>query len=156
MGDGYHFETLKAAILARSRATEWPVARLEWKLVDISMADEPETCACGHYPIRELCLLNNRITGQHLEVGNVCVKRFLGLDYGLVFQGLKRIADDDTKALNAAATAFFYERGVISEWEYKFQQSTLRKRQLSLKQEATRQSINARVLAAVRSRGLAR
>jgi hypothetical protein len=44
MGDGYNFQQLKAAILALSRATDWEVAKKEWRLVEISEADEPETC----------------------------------------------------------------------------------------------------------------
>ena len=42
MGDGYNFQQLKAAILALSRATDWEVAKKEWRLVEISEADEPE------------------------------------------------------------------------------------------------------------------
>lgn len=52
MADGYNFQQLKAAILVRSKATDWEVAKKEWKLVEISEADEPETCLCGHYPAR--------------------------------------------------------------------------------------------------------
>jgi hypothetical protein len=46
MGDGYNFEQLKGAILKLSRATDWDVAKMKWRLVEIS--DEPETCLCGH------------------------------------------------------------------------------------------------------------
>jgi hypothetical protein len=78
MGDGYNFEQLKTAILSLSRATGWEVAKKEWRLVDISEADEPESCLCGHYPIIELCTIANATTGNSVDVGNVCVKRFLG------------------------------------------------------------------------------
>jgi hypothetical protein len=47
MGDGFNFQQLKA-----SRATDWEVAKSEWRLVEISEVDEPETCLCGHYPKR--------------------------------------------------------------------------------------------------------
>ena len=62
MGDGYNFQQLKAAILALSRATDWEVAKKEWRLVEISEADEPETCLCGHFPIIELCTISNATT----------------------------------------------------------------------------------------------
>jgi len=44
MGDGYNFQQLKAAILALSRASDWEVAKKEWRLVEIS-ADSDEA---GH------------------------------------------------------------------------------------------------------------
>jgi hypothetical protein len=72
----------------------------------------------------------------------------------LIFQSLKRVRADRDKAIGPDATAFFYERGVINDWEYKFQQSTMRMRNLSERQLATRRSINEKVLAAVRRRGL--
>jgi len=55
MGDDYKFEELKREILARSRATDWELAKKEWRLVAISEADEPERCLCSHFPIIELC-----------------------------------------------------------------------------------------------------
>jgi hypothetical protein len=154
MTDGYNFQQLKAAILELSRATDWEVAKREWRLVEISEADEPETCLCGHYPIIELCCILNATTGKSVDVGNVCVKRFLGFRSDLIFKSLKRIRADLDKAIGADATAFFHERGVINDWEYQFQQSTMRKRNLSERQLATRRSINQKVIAAVRRRGL--
>jgi hypothetical protein len=154
MGDVYNFEQLKTAILALSRATSWEVAEKDWRLVDISEADEPETCLCGHYPIIELCTIANATTGKSVDVGNVCVKRFLGFRSDLIFQSLKRIRADRDKSIGPDAAAFFHERGVINAWEYEFQQSTMRKRNLSERQLATRRQINERVLAAVRRRGL--
>jgi hypothetical protein len=98
---------------------------------EISEADEPETCLCGHFPIVELCTIANATTGNTVDVGNVCVKRFLGFRSDLIFQSLKRIRSDGDKAIGPDATALFYERGVINDWEYQFQQSTMRKRNLS-------------------------
>jgi hypothetical protein len=155
MGDGYNFEQLKTAILALSRATDWETAKKEWRLVDISEADEPERCLCGHYPIIELCTIANATTGNAVDVGNVCVKRFLGFRSDLIFQSLKRIRADLDKSLGPDATAFFNQRGVINDWEYQFLQSTLRKRDLSDRQLLTRRKINEKVLASVRRRGLA-
>ncbi|CAH1648210.1 hypothetical protein [Chelatococcus asaccharovorans] len=154
MADGYNFQQLKAAILALSRATDWEVAKKEWRLVEISEADEPETCLCDHFPIIELCTISNATTGKSVDVGNVCVKRFLGFRSDLIFQSLKRVRADPDTAIGPDATAFFHERGVINDWEYHFQQSTMRKRNLSHRQLATRRSINQKVIAAVGRRGL--
>jgi hypothetical protein len=154
MGDGYNFQQLKSEILALSRARDWEVAKKEWKLVAVSEADEPETCLCGHYPIIELCTITNSLTGNSVDVGNVCVKRFLGLRSDLIFQSIKRIRKDLDKSLGTDATAFFHERGVINNWEYQFQQNTMRKRVLSEAQARTRRSINSKVLNAIKRRGL--
>jgi hypothetical protein len=92
--------------------------------------------------------------GAPVDVGNVCVKRFLGFRSDLIFQSLKRIRADRDKSIGPDAAAFFHERGVINGWEYQFQQSTMRKRNLSERQLATRRLINEKVVAAVRRRGL--
>jgi hypothetical protein len=91
MGDGYNFQQLKAAILALSRATDWEVAKKEWRLFEISEADESETCLCGHFPIIELCTIAMPQPGSRSDVGNVCVKRFLGFRSDLIFHSLKRV-----------------------------------------------------------------
>lgn len=154
MGDGYNFEELKREILARSRATDWELAKKEWRLIAISEADEPERCLCSHFPIIELCNISNRITGVTVDVGNVCVKRFLGFRSDLIFASLKRIRKDIQASVGADATAFFYDQGIINDWEYRFQQSTMRKRNLSEAQMATRMRINQKIIASIGRRGI--
>ncbi|MBO9421665.1 MULTISPECIES: hypothetical protein [Stappiaceae] len=154
MGDGYNFAQLKKAILAMSRATDWEVAKKEWKLVGISEASEPETCLCGHFPIVELCTISNNTTERTVDVGNVCVKRFLGFRSDLIFASLKRIRKDITKSVGSDATAFFYQSGIINDWEYGFQQNTMRKRNLSPAQLATRRKINEKIIASIGRRGI--
>ena len=109
MADGYNFQKLKAVILDLSKASDWEVAKKEWRLIEISEADEPETCPYGHFPIKELCEISNGVTGRTIEVGNVCVKRFLGFRTDLIFQSVKRIRKDLNKSVGADAAAYFYE-----------------------------------------------
>lgn len=154
MSDGYNFEQLKKHILPLSSASVWDVARKEWSLTGIHEADEPESCPCGHFPIMEICTIHNRVTGQTTEVGNICVKRFLGLRSDLIFAGVKRIRKNPDKSLNTDAIAFFHERGLLNAWEYGFCQSTMRLRGLSPAQLAKRRDINQKVLAAIKQRGL--
>ncbi|MBN8245147.1 hypothetical protein JF546_19195 [Nitratireductor aquimarinus] len=154
MSDGYNFQQLKIEILARSRATDWETAKAEWKLVGIGEAEECETCLCGHFPIIELCTIANQVTGETTDVGNVCVKRFLGFRSDLIFASIKRIRTDPDKSIGAEAAVFFHERGIINAWEYKFQQSNHRKRNLTAKQLATRRKINQKVLASIARRGI--
>ena len=152
MGDGYNFHHLQREILARSRATDWETAKREWYLLSISEADDPETCLCSHFPIIELCTIANRITGIQVDVGNVCVKRFLGFRSDLIFASIKRIRSDVTRSIGAEAAVLFHERGIINAWEYGIQQNTRAKRNLSGKQMETRMSINRKILASLKRR----
>jgi len=153
MGDGYNLLQLKAHVLPLSNAGSWDVAVKEWSLVGIHEADEPEACPCGHFPIIEICCIHNRVTGHSTEVGNICVKRFLGLRSDLIFTAIKRIRKDADKSLNADAIAFFYERQVLNEWEYNFCQNTMRLRSLTSAQLGKRRDINHKVLTAIGKRG---
>ena len=153
MGEGFNFRQLKVHILAMSQATDWEVARKEWGLVGIHDVDEPETCLCGHFPIIEICHIHNRVTGHSTDVGNQCVKRFLGLRSDLIFTAIKRVRRDPTKPLNADAISYFNERGLLNAWEYGFLQNTLHKRKLSTAQMETRLRINQKIMIAVKKRG---
>jgi hypothetical protein len=64
---------LTTEIIARSVATTWDAAKLEWSLLEVYEAEEPETCLCGHFPIIELCVLSNRRNQAEATVGNCCV-----------------------------------------------------------------------------------
>ena len=154
MADGYNFKQLKLAILPLSQSEDWEAARKEWALHSIIEADEPETCLCGHFPIKEICSIKNRLSGNSAEVGNICVKRFLGLRSDLIFTALKRVRIHPDKSMNAEAAIFFHSVGVLNDWEYMFTTDTLRKRDLSVKQTNMRVKINAKVLAAVERRGI--
>jgi hypothetical protein len=133
---------LTEAIIARSVAKTWDAAKLEWKLHGIYFDDEPQTCLCGHFPIIEICTILNQHNGQFADVGNCCVKKFLGLPSDKIFQAIKRIQKDDTKSLNAEAIQHAHERGWINEWERDFYLNTMRKQVLSRKQRAKREQVN--------------
>ena len=154
MSEGFNFKQLKAEILARSRASDWEVAKNEWRLVAVSEADEPETCLCGHFPIIELCTISNSINGASVDVGNVCVKRFLGLRSDQIFITLKKIRNDMSASVGEAAMIFFHERGVINDWEYNFLSSNFRRRNFSKKQLDIRRGINEKIIRSVARRGI--
>jgi hypothetical protein len=153
MPEGHNFKQLQAHILPLSQANAWEVARKEWALLDIDESEEPETCPCGHFPIREICQIRNRITKNVTEVGNVCVKRFLGVRSDLIFTSIKKIRKDRTKSLNTDSIVFFHDRGLLTDWEYGFLQDTLKKRMLSTRQQQVRERINDKVLDAVQKKG---
>lgn len=138
---------LSQRIVELSEANNWAMARAEWDLHEIYFVDEHTTCLCTHYPIREVCVLRNRLNSNHAEVGNVCVNKFMGLPSKIIFDGLKRVAKDDTGALNTDASHYAYRKGWVNDWEYGFLGSTRRKKVLTGRQLAKRQEINRRVLA---------
>jgi hypothetical protein len=144
--DGYNFKTLRDAILARSVSKNWDAAKLEWRLDHIYEVDEPEECLCSHFPIIEICVLINRKNNQKAEVGNVCVKRFMGIRSDKIFSCVKRLRVDLDKAANLETIELLFEQNLISGWERSFSIDTLRKRNLSLKQLQKRHEINQKIL----------
>lgn len=153
MGEGFNIKTLKKNILSLSEASEWEAARKEWHLVDVIQSQEPETCLCGHYPIIEICTIHNKITRKNADVGNICVKKFLGFNSDKIFSALKRIRKDTMKSLNLDSIAFFKEQRALTGWEYDFLLDTRLKRELSEKQLAKRKAINEKILSLVARRG---
>jgi hypothetical protein len=141
---------LTERIVELSVAKTWPEAKEEWQLATVYFTETGQysICLCGH-SIRECCLLVNRHSGREALVGNCCVKKFLDLYTEAVFTGLKRIAEDPTKALNPATIKFARSRGWLTAWECKFLIDTARKQQLSPRQREIRTEINHKVLAEV-------
>ena len=137
---------LTEGIIQLSASNIWDVAKLEWNLSEVYEAEEQETCLCGHYPIIEICVLQNKITKKSTIVGNCCVKKFIGLPSDKIFQAVKRVRKDDTKSLNIEAIRHAFEKRWINEWEYNFSLNTMRKRKLTVKQLQTHQKINEKML----------
>ena len=86
-------------------------------------------------------------------VGNVCVKKFLGLPSGKIFQAIRRVASDEERSLNIETIEHAYKKGWINGWEQQFSLDTLRKRNLSQKQLAKRVQVNRKVLRRVQRSG---
>ena len=140
---------LRREIIKRSVATNWADARAEWFVADIYMADfdDYRTCLCTKEHIKEICVLHNSFNQNEVEVGNVCVKKFMNENAQKLFDGIERIKSDINCGLSEAVAALFRRRRIITEWEFKFSIDTWRKRYLSGKQAATRVEINRKVLA---------
>jgi hypothetical protein len=83
---------LTQEIVRLSNANAWDEARFEWGLEEVRLQDEPSTCLCGYFPIKEICVIRNRVNGARTEVGNVCVTKFLGLPSSKIFAALGRVA----------------------------------------------------------------
>lgn len=140
---------LTTELIELSNAGTWDEAKLEWGLEHVWREDEPDTCLCGHYPIIEICQLRNRLNRSTAIVGNCCVKKFTNLPSDLIFQAVKRIQDDEERAINAETIDHAYQKGWINDWERKFYMDTWRKRKLTGAQRNTRIQINQKVLRGV-------
>ncbi len=146
MHDTHNLERLKAHILPLSRSKSFEVARTEWNLMHVEISDEFDSCPCGQ-TIKEHCYIQNRLTGHRTYVGNVCINRFMGIDTGSLFDGLKRIASDPKSNANEAVVEYARKAGFLySDKEYDFLTSTRRKRLLSAAQLAWKGKINRRIL----------
>ena len=88
-----------------------------------------------------------RLNGQAAEVGNVCVKRFLGIRSDRIFACVKRLREDIDRAANAETIQLMYEQKLITLWERNFSINTSRKRNLTFGQLQKRREINEKILA---------
>jgi len=142
-------------IKALSVAKTWDEAKIEWQLQDVVYADDDcyETCLCGHYPIKEVCVIRNKRNGASCNVGNCCVSKFMPCSAEKIFTALKKALKDEEKALNAESILFAYERKIISDWDYSFYLNTWRKRKLSGKQLDNRVRINRLILSRLVRKG---
>ena len=143
--EGHNLEQLKAHILPRSVAQEFNAARSEWDLMYVEISDEPDHCPCGQQ-IFEHCYIRNRLTRSETYVGNVCINRFLGIDTGNLFDGLKRIRDDPSANANESLIEYARRNGFLFDKEYQFLHSTKLKRKLSGPQLRWKLKINRRIL----------
>lgn len=141
----HNFERLKAHILPLSDAQQFDAARGEWELVGVEVSEEFDNCPCGH-EIKEHCYIENKVTGHKTYVGNVCINRFMGLETGNLFAGLKRIKADPGANPNHDLIEYAHKLGYIFEREYSFLLQTRFKRKLSPKQKAWKEKINRRIL----------
>lgn len=141
----HNFERLKAHILPLSVSMDFNTARNEWRLVGVEVSDEFDHCPCGQ-EIKEHCYIQNQLNGNTTYVGNVCVNRFIGIETGNLFAGLKRLAQDDTANANEDLIIHAYKFGYIFEGEYKFLMETRYKRKLSAKQIEWKKKINRRII----------
>ena len=140
---------LMEEIVALSVSDVWSKAKFEWELETIYFlgSDEAaETCLCGHYPIRELCILRNIKNNKTTTVGNVCVTKFIGLPAGVIFRSVENIKKSIHQSLNRETIEYAYSKGIINDWELKFYADTMRKRKLSDKQRSKRTKINQKIL----------
>jgi hypothetical protein len=137
---------LTQEIIAQSQATTWDRVRIEWVLESVFYEDEPDRCLCGHFPINEICILRNRINGNMVMVGNVCVKKFMGLPSDKIFQAVKRVRKDSEKSLNSEAITYALSKSWINKWEHDFYLDIFRRRNLTGKQRVKKKPSEQKII----------
>lgn len=143
--ESHSLERLKVHILPLSVSQNFDSARTEWDLVFVELSEEPDHCPCGQQ-ILEHCYIRNRLTGRETYVGNVCINRFLKIETGSLFDGLKRIRDDSEANANEAVIEYAHGNGYLYPKEYQFLHDTKRKRKLTGSQLSWKKKINSRIL----------
>lgn len=137
---------LTEEIIKLSNASVWDLAKLEWVLDRVYWEDTPDTCLCGHFPIKEICIIRNNGNQNTATVGNCCVKKFIGLPSDKIFQAIKRVQKDIEKSLNVEAVEHAHSKGWINTWERDFYVDIMRKRKLSEKQLAKKVQVNRKAI----------
>jgi hypothetical protein len=138
---------LTSEIINLSTAKNWDSAKQEWTFDFAYYSDSLETCLCGHYPIKNICVIKNGTNDISTEVGNCCINKFLGIDDGnKIFTSIKRLKEDISKSISAEVIDYMKEKKLLNNFEYKFYKDTFRKRKLSEKQVEVREKINRKFL----------
>jgi len=123
------------------------MAKLEWRFESAYYCEEPQTCLCGHYPIKNVCVIKNKENLTQTEVGNCCIKKFLGLNGGdKIFDSIKKIRLNEEKSMNPETLDYLYQKGGINDFEYNFYVDIINKRKLSDKQLDIKKRINQKLL----------
>lgn len=134
-------------IISLSTSKYWESAKREWSFEFAYYSENLETCLCGHYPIKNICVIKNSTNAKSTEVGNCCINKFLGIDDGnKIFTSIKRLKEDITKSISAEVIDYLKEKKLLTDFEYKFYTDTFRKRKLSEKQLEIRERINQKFL----------
>lgn len=142
----HNFERLKEHILPLSSAQTFDIARREWSLAGIEVSEDWDSCPCGQ-EIKEHCFIHNRVTGERTHVGNVCINRFIGIDTGTLFDGLKRIAGGEPARANEDLIQHAFALGYLHDAkERDFLMSIRFKRKLSPAQANWERFIHLRIL----------
>jgi hypothetical protein len=131
-------------VMQVSKSSNWDDMKKEWavdKIYYIPEEEEMETCLCGHYPIREVIILKNKVTEHKIKIGNCCVNKFFdNPDANKVFAALKK------GKKNRMMIDILYEKNLLNEREFNFLCDVWRKRKMSEKQRHWYESLKIGIL----------
>ncbi|WP_055445532.1 hypothetical protein [Lacinutrix himadriensis] len=138
---------LTEEIIKLSNSDIWKKAKLEWVFEYAYYSEDLERCLCGHYPIKNVCVIKNTFNKTQTEVGNCCVNKFLGIEDGnKIFTSIKKLKIDKSKSMSPEVLEYLRKKKVLSDFDYTFYSDTIRKRKLSEKQLVIRERINQKLI----------
>ena len=138
---------LTQKIVKNSVSNSWSEAVLEWELDYIDDSEEGEECACGHNPIKEICILKNTKNKNSLLVGNCCVKKFIkNIESNKIFASKRKVEENIQNSFNESTINFAFNKKWITQRDADFYLDIWRKRSLSEKQLSWKVSINKKIL----------
>lgn len=141
---------LREELIKRSYAKKWSKAIKEWDLVSIESSEGQKKCLCSHYPIRELCHILNRKTGNKTIVGNVCVKLFakdtLYRKTNRMFNSLHGIKKNRSRSANKTLLKQAFKQKILSKGEFEVYNSIWKKRSISERLQRYKCSLNQRII----------
>ena len=139
-------EILKIKILQASSSKDWETACREWEILQVYIADEPQKCLCGHYPIKRICELVNKVTGSIEKVGSCCVTKFLPIKPELIISSVKRVRENSLASLKPEIIDLAYQLKIITPVEHNFYQKQKRRSNLNAPGKNLAREINLRIL----------
>lgn len=139
-------EKLVDLILSKSESKDWGIAKGEWHLHSVYFSKK-ECCACGHYPIKEICLIKNKLNGNIERVGNHCVSKFLEMDSIKIFQYIKGLKNSKFKKVTPVVSEHAYSLNCIDSWELKFFNDVFKKKKRTDKQDEMLFKIENKIMA---------
>jgi len=142
----HNFNRLKEHLLPLSEASTFDRARNEWEFTYAEYHDDTDHCPCGQV-IKELCFIRNILNGNETYVGNVCVNRFMKIDTGNLFEGLRRIRENPDANLNTDLIEYARKMGYLyGDNEYTFLMNMRSKRKFTAAQSSWKRKIRRRVI----------
>ena len=138
---------LSKEIIELSEANNWDSAKKEWSFI-YGYQQPDSQCLCGKTPIKNVCVLRNKLNDKTAKVGNCCVTRFMDISISdKIFQSIRKLKKDINKSMNADTLEYLHGKKIINDWEYEFYKDTRLKRKPTNKQLTIRVRINETFLA---------
>lgn len=140
-------ERLEQEILSRSYSSSIKEAFLEWELFAVYQG--LSNCLCGQKHIKNICVIENKLTDKSVIVGSSCVEKFFGIPTENLFKDLKKLKENLSSldhTVKEFTVKFAHKANLISDWELEFYRSILTWTKLSEKQKNRRFIINQKIV----------
>ena len=111
-------------VIEVSDSKDWQEAKKEWEIISVYEDDDYDTCTCGHYPIKEIIIIQNIRNNNELIIGNCCINKFFDFE----FKGTRFFGALAKKKINQVVIDKGFEDNVIDEQEHKFLSQVWRRR----------------------------